>query len=186
MDSTLPWYRHRWPWLLAIAPTAALVGGIFTFWLAATTNNAMVVDDYYREGRAINQQLARDRQAAALGLQAVLSSGDAAAAGKRTDGAAPAPGRSGDVGAIVVRLTGNGDVAWPETVMLRIVHATRAELDLAIVMHHAGGGVYRTDGVLPGNGRWQVHIEDPQRTWRLIQAAVTRFDAPVQLRASAS
>ncbi|MCL4184287.1 MAG: FixH family protein [Burkholderiaceae bacterium] len=175
MDPTSRWYRHRWPWLLAIAPAAALIGGIFTFWLAATTNNAMVVDDYYREGRAINQQLARDRQATALGLQATLSSGGAAAAA-----------RSGDAGTtIVARLAAAGNMAWPETLTLRIVHATRAELDLAIVLHHAGGGVYRADGVLPGDGRWLVQIEDPQRTWRLVEAAVTRFDAPLQLRANA-
>jgi hypothetical protein len=44
-----------------LMPATALFGGIATFWLAATTNNALVVDDYYREGKAINQQLARDQ-----------------------------------------------------------------------------------------------------------------------------
>lgn len=183
MAAHIPWYRHRWPWLLAIAPAAALVGGIFTFWLAVTTNDAMVVDDYYREGRAINQQLARDRQAAALGLRATLSGGGMPAAA-RPDDAATAAGHPGGAGAtIVARLAATGDVAWPETLALRIVHATRAELDLGIVLHHAGGGVYRAAGVLPGGGRWLVQIEDPQRTWRLVEQAVTRFDVPVQLRA---
>ncbi len=60
MPDARPWYRHAWPWLLAIAPAAALIGGFVTLWLAVTTSDSLVVDDYYREGRAINQQLARD------------------------------------------------------------------------------------------------------------------------------
>src|SRR5690606_19181311 len=124
MSATTPWYRHRWPWLLAIAPTAALVGGIVTFWLAATTTDSMV-DDYYREGRAINQQLARDRQASALGLQAELSTS------------------TGTTGAtITLALTAARGADWPARLGLRVVHATRAELDVAYMLTHDGGGVY--------------------------------------------
>ena len=68
-----PWYRQIWPWLLMLMPATALFGGLATFYLAATTNNALVVDDYYREGKAINQQLARDTKATQLGLTATLT-----------------------------------------------------------------------------------------------------------------
>ena len=75
-----PWYRQLWPWLLMSMPAAAVVGGAITFWLAATSNNALVVDDYYREGKAINLELDRDRTAAQLGLSAELTrEADAAA-----------------------------------------------------------------------------------------------------------
>ena len=69
----VPWYRQLWPWLLMLMPACAVVGGVITFWLAATTNNSLVVDDYYREGRAINMQLARDEAAASMGLSGSLS-----------------------------------------------------------------------------------------------------------------
>lgn len=174
-----PWYRHRWPWLLAIAPTAALIVGVFTFWLAATTGDSMVVDDYYRQGRAINQQLARDRQASALGLQATLS----AIAGK-----AQSPAADGDAAAvrttITLALTALRGTDWPAQLTLRVVHATRAELDADFLLAHTGGGVYSVPGVLPTGGRWLVQLEDPGRTWRLVEPVVTSFDASIQLRAA--
>lgn len=181
MSATPPWYRHRWPWLLAIAPTAALVSGVFTFWLAATTNNSMVVDDYYREGRAINQQLARDRQASVLGLQATLS---AAGGGSQSDAQAGTDGTGAAGPTITLELTALHGSGWPDQLRLRVIHATNAELDVDYLLRRVGEGLYRTAGVLPVGGRWLVQIEDPGRTWRLVEPVVTRFDAPIRLQAA--
>ncbi|HPU50350.1 MAG TPA: FixH family protein [Burkholderiaceae bacterium] len=157
-----PWYRQLWPWLLMLMPATALFGGIFTFWLAATTNNAMVVDDYYREGKAINQQLARDTRAAALGLGATLS-------------------RSPD-GTARIELSALPGTALPPALTLRVVHATRAELDQLIRLNAAGDGRYTASvGQLPREGRWNLMIEEPANTWRLT-ATVTRFDQPVMFK----
>ena len=162
-----PWYRQRWPWLLMIAPASALVGGVFTLWLAASSNNSLVVDDYYREGRAINQQLARDDLATRLGLSATLR---ANAAG----------------GEIVVELGARlEDPDPPATLSLRLVHATEAALDSGLQLAHEGGGRYRGAGMLPANGRWIVHLEDPGRNWRLM-ARADGFDRPLALRADAA
>src|SRR3954471_23928353 len=63
-----PWYRHRWPWLLMLGPGLVVVAGIHTTWLAFSRQDALVVDDYYKQGKVINQDLRRDRVAAVLGL----------------------------------------------------------------------------------------------------------------------
>ena len=154
-----PWYRQLWPWLLMLMPALAVVGGFITLWFALSTNNAMVVDDYYKEGKAINLELARDREAAQRGLDATIAS---------------------EGGGIVVRLAArNGSL--PPFVTLRVVHATRAELDRTFTLARTDGGVYAApDGQLPGPGRWNLLVEDPERTWRLT-AAAEGFAAPVRL-----
>jgi hypothetical protein len=156
----LPWYRQAWPWLLMLMPALAVVGGAITFWLATSTNNAMVVDDYYREGKAINRQLARDRTATELGLSGRLESGP--------DGAAVLTLRAAVPGVL------------PATVDVRLVHATRAELDRTLILRGDGAGTYTSAdaGKLPASGRWNVHVEDPDRNWRLLGAA-TGFGQPL-------
>lgn len=171
MQTTLarPWYRHRWPWLLAIAPAAALLGGAVTLWLAVTTSDSLVVDDYYREGRAINQQLARDRLAAELGLRAEL----------RFE-----PGTAGAASGVALQLAAERGSGWPSELGLRIVHATIASLDREYRLEHVGNGRYRAAGSAPqAIGHWLVQLEDAGRTWRLVAPSVTRFDAPLTLRA---
>lgn len=171
-----PWYREPWPWLLMIAPAVAVVAGIFTWWLAAHTNNSLVVDDYYREGRAINQQLARDDEASRLGLSASLAN-------------AKVPARPayssvrGTSGGIVIDLaTQAARPDWPESINLRLVHATESSLDAELRLAHQGNGHYRGAGILPASGHWIVQLEDPDRKWRLI-GRTNHFDAPLVLRA---
>jgi hypothetical protein len=158
----LPWYRQRWPWLLMIMPAVAVVSGIFTWWLAATTNHSLVVDDYYREGRAINQQLARDDRASELALVATL---------------APQAGAAG----IALDLAGDlGTGKRPDTLLLRLVHATETTLDAELTLRHVGDGRYQAPGALPASGHWIVHLEDAKRSWRLL-ARTDRFDQPLKL-----
>lgn len=156
----VPWYRQLWPWLLMLMPATALVGGVITFWLAATANNSLVVDDYYREGRAINLQLARDREAQAMGLSATLS---------------------GLPGGAQLRLASSTNATLPPFVTLQVLHATRSELDRTLTLAATGGGMYRSQQQeLPLDGRWNVLIEDPDRKWRLTGSA-TGFSRPLEI-----
>ena len=63
-----PWWKQRWPWLLMAGPAIVIVAGIYTGYLAFTRQDALVVGDYYKRGKAINQDLRRDRVASSLGL----------------------------------------------------------------------------------------------------------------------
>lgn len=67
-----PWYRHRWFWLVAAPPIAAVVGGLLTVWIAVRNADSLVVDDYARIGQAFEMDQSRDRRARALGVSATL------------------------------------------------------------------------------------------------------------------
>ncbi len=156
-----PWYRQLWPWLLISLPASAVIAGFVTLWLAMTTNNALVVDDYYKEGKAINLQLARDRVAGEMGLTGTL--------------------RRGADGGLQLELVAASGSPLPDTVGLRLVHATRAEQDQRLTLRAARAGLYLApDAPLPAGGRWTVHVEDPAGAWRLVGIA-SGFDAPLQL-----
>ncbi len=142
-----PWYRHRWPWLLMAGPAIVVVAGFATLWLAVTSDDGLVADDYYKRGLAINRTLERAQRAEALGLSATV---DVDAAG----------------GARVRLTAASGDrAALPTTVRLAITHPTRSGQDhrAELVVGPDGAYVGRVAPLAPG--RWLVAVETDD--WRL-------------------
>lgn len=137
-----PWYREPWPWLLMAGPAAVVVAGAFTAWLAVTTSDGLVADDYYKRGLAINAVLKREEAAARRGIAAEVRHAN---------------------GELVVQLAN----AQPEALFVTLAHATRAGYDVRLRLARAGDGAYR--GELPPlhAGRWRVVIDDPRGEWRL-------------------
>jgi hypothetical protein len=142
-QDTTPWYTHRWPWLLMLGPVTVLVGGAYVSWLAAAHPDALVVDDYYKQGKAINQDLRRDRVAARLGLS-LRARYDARA------------------GVLSGHIAGQ---AAPFT--LYLAHPTLPGRDLRVFVRPAPDGSFSV--VLPALERthWQVVAEGAMRDWRL-------------------
>lgn len=140
-----PWYTHRWPWLLMAGPATVIVAGFITMWISFSGADALVVDDYYKQGKAINQDLRRDRMAATLGLQLTL----------RYDAAA---------GIIMGQLHGTIKNA-PLTLML--IHPTVPEKDMRLQVMPDSTGMFSTALPLLERARWQVQMEDADRSWRL-------------------
>jgi hypothetical protein len=56
-----------------------VVAGIFTAWLAISRADALVADDYYKQGKAINKDLRRDHEAQRLGAAIGIAYDPAAA-----------------------------------------------------------------------------------------------------------
>lgn len=70
---TAPWYRQFWPWFLMGLPASVVVAGLVTFYIANRHADDLVIDEYYKEGLAINRQLARKQRANELGISAELN-----------------------------------------------------------------------------------------------------------------
>ena len=136
-----PWYREPWPWILMAGPAIAVVAGLVTAWLALSGEDGLVIDDYYRQGLAINQTLSRSDAAERLGIKAQVYLVD------------------GRVRVLLGAAAGHG------VLTLRLVHPTRAGMDQSLNLAAVEPGVYegRLRPLRPG--RWHVVLE--QRDWRL-------------------
>jgi len=143
-----PWYRQRWPWIIITGPASAVVAGMSMLWLAIDSNDGLVVDDYYKQGLAINQVLVRDRAASDLRYRALAALSD--------DGSR--------VHIVVSSVRGS---PLPPALHLHLAHPTRAGKDQALLLTAQPGGGYEASLRPPAAGRWLVTIEDPAKTWRL-------------------
>ncbi|MEQ1662498.1 MAG: FixH family protein [Thiobacillus sp.] len=159
-----PWYREPWPWFLMSLPATAVIAGLATVWIAATHYDGLVVGDYYKAGLAINQTLARDDAARALGLAATLQAGD---------------------GSLTLTLTGRMK-SVPDQITLSLAHPTHQGSDQSLTLHHAGAGHYRAAMPDMPVGKWHAQLVDDRSTWRLSGVVHTPFDQPVALVASPS
>ena len=154
-----PWYREPWPWILMAGPAAVVVAGLVTAWLAVRSDDGLVMDDYYKEGLAINMTLGRSDTAARLGVRAELHLVD---------------------GGVRVRLAGAGSGA----LRLQLAHPTRAGMDQRLQLTMVEPGVYtgRLQPLLAG--RWHVLLE--QGDWRLAGEWTLPAAGPLMLGAHAS
>jgi uncharacterized protein len=59
-------------WFIIAIPLTSVFTGFTMLYLAESTKDGMVVDDYYRKGKEINMLLARDQAAARYGLRGEL------------------------------------------------------------------------------------------------------------------
>ena len=145
-----PWYTERWPWLLMLGPAIVLVGGACLGYLAVRHEDAMVVDDYYKQGKAINQDLRRDRVATAMRLSFSA----------RYD---PALG-------VIEGAIGSAGTGLAKPFRIHLAHATIPSKDILLEVRPDAAGSYRVALPLFEGGRWRVVVEGQARDWRLAGA----------------
>ena len=67
------WYKEPWAWFIVAIIITSVCWGIFLLSVSIRHADEVVIDDYYKVGKAINQDLRRDQQAADLQLQAIIT-----------------------------------------------------------------------------------------------------------------
>ena len=147
MDRELkPWYREPWPWLLMAGPATVIVAGLATLYLAVRSEDGLVVDDYYRQGLAINATLAREERARILGVSATVEM---------------SPQRD----RVLVKLHGLSKNAL--RLRLRLVHPTRTGQDQTAILIMQPGGTYGASLRPLADGSWRILLEDDASGWRI-------------------
>ena len=67
------WYKQFWPWFLIFFPLVTIIACVGLLTIALNDPRDMVVDDYYKKGKAINLELSKFNKAKALYLHGNLS-----------------------------------------------------------------------------------------------------------------
>lgn len=146
MKSVKPWYREPIAWSLLAGPIVVVFASFATYYIAAKHSDPMVVDDYYKQGLHINQDLARSQAAVKLGLKAeAMFNSDMTA----------------------VRVVLQGPAHMPETLTLRLLHPTLAHHDQSIVLKRSSDGLYEASMKPFAAKHWYIHLEDPQGKWMI-------------------
>ncbi len=139
-----PWFRQFWPWFLMALPASVVVAGLTTVYIANRHADDLVADEYYKEGLAINRQLAKQEAARALALTADLNV---------------------SIDQITVRLT--GPVTDP-VLRLRLSHPIEADRDFYLSLARRADGLY--SGPLPVSvgAHWHWTLDSGEdSSWRL-------------------
>lgn len=142
------WYRQFWPWFLIAIPGSAVVLGLTMLYVSTRDWDGMAVGEYYKEGLAINQVLAREEVARQLGLACEM----------RLDPL---------TGTVTVGLEAERMPADPELV-LTLHHATRPQHDRTLDLRAYATAQYtgQLERALPP-GAWNLSLEPPGREWRV-------------------
>lgn len=144
---TQKWYKQFWPWFLMALPASSICVGGMILYFAITTENSMVSDDYYKEGKAINQSISKKRMAKQLNLVA---------------------GVQVDSESVTVKFK----QALPrESTALKLdfFHATLEDKDFFVMLTRNAEGVYR--GSLPASvdGKWRLTLTPFDESWKIRQ-----------------
>lgn len=145
----LPWYRYPMVWMMMAIPFSAIVMGVILLWLAITTDDGLVADDYYKQGMTINLNLHRDIQAQEKGVSAALEM-------NRSEGL------------IRINLALNkGELEnYPDTLQLKLQYATKDDNDVQLLLNH--GQDNRYIGLIKQpliQGKWYLELSAGE--WRL-------------------
>lgn len=143
-DDTLPWYRQFWPWFLILLPGSVVVASLVTLYIASHGADDLVVDEYYREGLAINRRLEKLERAEQMRIAAVFSL---------------------DNRRVRVGLSGPHR---PRELDLALVHPLEADRDLAVTLRRDASGAYSAALNAPVSVHWRWILQPPTPAdWRL-------------------
>lgn len=144
---TEKWYKQFWPWFLITVPAISIVLGFTIVYLAVTSENSMVSDDYYKEGKAINQSINKKRMAKQLNLIAGLK-----------------------IDSDSVKVTFKQALP-PDSAAIKLdfFHATLEDKDFFVMLTRNAEGIY--SGALPGSvdGKWRVTLTPFDESWKIRQ-----------------
>lgn len=166
-----PFYKQSIFWILMSGPILVVVGALVMFQVAQSSVTDLVSDDYYKEGKYINLQIQRDKEAVQRQIQAQVLINPEQSAAK-------------------VFVSGNFDRKVPLNLLL--LHPTQKVFDQKVVLKPldsiSGDKIAYTAqfNPLPKTVHWYVRVEDSAGVWRVEAKWLPSQSAAVDLLPNAN
>jgi uncharacterized protein len=140
------WYKEPWAWLVVLLPLAAVVASISTYIIANHEPDSLVIGDYYKKGKAINQDISKVKVAQKLGIKFSL------------------------------KLTNQQLVLSPSGIEkkfpllnLNFYHPTQADKDFTLKLTQDALANFRTTLPQQITGKWRVTVTPFDQQWKIQQ-----------------
>ncbi|KEI72540.1 FixH family protein [Endozoicomonas elysicola] len=114
-----PWYREPWAWYIVGILMVTFAWGSFQLYTAFTHQDSVVIDDYYKNGKAINQDMTRIKNAHMLNVEGVLTIDEL-------------------IGEVRVKMQGNPE-NWPQQLKLSFLSPVFKDKDKAVTLTRSFG-----------------------------------------------
>ena len=158
------WYQEPWAWLIVVILLATVIAGTSFIVYAFKIQDSVVVDDYYKNGKAINADLTRDNNASELAIKADILIDDL-------------------TGEVRVSIQGKA-TQWPEQLKLSLLSPVFKERDKMLTINRSPASteqrqvyVGQVDAAVEGKTYVQLETLDEaipevgyETGWRLNQA----------------
>lgn len=159
--SSTPAYKEPWFWFLMAPLFGVFIMGFTMLYLSISTNDGVIVDNFYKDGLAINAREEQDSYARELHLTAQL----------RLD-------------QTLANIQVKGELTeLPDSIWLHIIYPTKESRDIKVPLQRSGD-IFT--GALPEviSGRYQVMISPRHKSnamWRLHAESTFPLQEPLVL-----
>ncbi|AJQ94602.1 FixH family protein [Gynuella sunshinyii] len=160
-----PWYKQVWLWLVLAPLIVVICASFLMLYLAISSNDGVVVDNFYKDGLAIKVREQQDEYATSRNIQARMSLENQ-----------------------IIRLSLSGNLdTLPAQLSLQIIFPTQASKDVNIVLTNSGG-IYTGALSEAVSGRRLLQIQPADENnhlndfWRLHGEAVFPLNEQVFLK----
>ena len=147
MQSDTPkiWYKQFWPWFLIVVPLTSMVLSFTMMNFAFNSEDSMVIDDYYKEGRGINLKIQKLQQAKILNISTKTQVYSDYVEVAFISGAPE-----------------NG-----EALTLDFFHSTQKFKDFSVTLLRDAKGIYRAPLSSDVVGKWQLSLHPFDESWKI-------------------
>jgi len=144
-----PWHKQFWVWFIIVLLVTTVIAGVTTVIIAVKHDDSLVVDNYYKEGLAINRVITQKENAVKLGVVASLS--------------------FNAENQMLNIVLSEQHASANNIIKIRLVHATISEFDREhfLTRNSDDGYAVKLGSVQPG--WWRIIIEPVDAQWQIEQ-----------------